>query len=142
MRPQASRDDGGFTTPIELMYLLAVVLVSIVFLGWLGRLASAGVQVTNTAQDAARSASLTDDADLARTAVTATVAHSALGQRCQTGPVTTMTWKPSPLGTWAGGSVTVLVTCTVTNESLTGLWSPGSHTVRVADTQVIERFRR
>ena len=53
-----------------------------------------------------------------------------------------MSWDPSELGTWQGGTVTVAVSCTVSNQALTGVWTPGERTVTVSDTQVIERFRR
>ena len=134
--------DGGFATPIEIMGLLAVMLVAVVFLGYLGRLGSAGVQVTNAAQDGARAASLTDDPATGIAVAHTTVARTGLSRRCVGGPTATTRWKPSPLGTWPGGTVTVTVTCQVANESLTGVWTPGTRTVSVSDTQVIERFRR
>ena len=51
-------------------------------------------------------------------------------------------WEPSDLGTWQGAVVTVTVSCTVANQSLTGVWTPGNRTVTVTDQQVVERFRR
>lgn len=138
----ADARDAGFVEPIQVLFMMVVVLASVVFLSYLGRLASAGIQLTNAAQDAARAASLTDGIDAADAAADSAVSRSGLPARCVGNATADATWRPSELGTWQGGTVTVLVTCTVANSSLSGIWSPGTRTLTATDTQIIERFRR
>lgn len=136
------RDEDGIATPVEMMYLLIFCLVAVVFLGFVGRLHAAGVQVTNGAQAAARAASIAADPTAAQQAAVDAVATSALAGRCVGGPSVRLTWVPSSAGTWQGGSVTVQVSCIVRNQSLTGVWSPGSRTVTMRDTQPVDRYQR
>ena len=135
-------DDEGTATPVEMMYLLVFCIVAVVFLGFLGRLHAAGVQVTNAAQAAARAASQAPDPVVAARTAQATVTASALRTRCVGGPRATTTWKPSPAGTWQGGAVTVRVSCVVRNQTLTGVWSPGARTVSMSDAQPVDRYQR
>jgi Flp pilus assembly protein TadG len=133
--------DLGVATPVEMMYLLVFCLVAVLFLGFVGRLHATGVEVTSTAQAAARAASLAADPTAAAVAAEAAVASSSLHTRCGGGASASLDWVPSAAGTWRGGSVTVTVACTVDNQSLTGVWSPGSRTVRMRDTQPIDRYQ-
>lgn len=141
MRRSQSRDEG-VATPVEMMYLIVFCLVVVVFLGFVGRLHAAGVQVANAAQTAARSASMAADPASAEVAAWDAVSVYGLQSRCAGGPQLALTWEPSASGSWQGGSVTVQVSCTVRNESLTGVWSPGSRTVVISDTQPIDRYQR
>ncbi len=75
--------DAGFVAAVEVVYLGIAALVMVVFIGYLGRLSAAGVQVTNSAQDAARAASIADDPDEASTAAARAVERSGLPTRCQ-----------------------------------------------------------
>lgn len=134
--------EDGIASPVEMMYLLIFCLVAIVFLGFVGRLHAAGVQVTNGAQAAARAASIAPTPAAAQQAAVAAVASSALAERCAGGPTVRLTWAPSATGTWQGGSVTVQVACKVRNQSLTGVWSPGSRIVVMRDTQPVDRYQR
>ena len=134
--------DSGVATPVEMMYLLVFCLVIVVFLGFVGRLHAAGVQVANAAQSAARSASMAPGPTAAQEAALEAVNVYGLQSRCTGGPTVVMSWDPSRSGSWQGGSVTVSVSCTVRNESLTGVWSPGSRTVAMTDTQPIDRYQR
>lgn len=134
--------DAGVVTPVEMMYLLVFALVAVAFIGFLGRLHAAGVQVTNVSQAAARAASLTADSDEGRAAAQAAVDESTLVSRCATPPLASLDWQPSTTGSWQGGSVTVTVTCTVSNSELSGLWAPGERTIAVSDTQPIDRYKR
>ncbi len=140
--PRRRTPDRGIATPVEMMYLLVFCIVAVVFLGFLGRLHAAGVQVTNAAQAAARVASQAPNPIAAQRAVDDVVASSPLTMRCAPGVRADITWSPSPSGTWQGGSVTVEVACTVRNQSLTGLWSPGVRTVTMRDTQPVDRYQR
>lgn len=139
----ARRDaDCGVATPVEMMYLLIFCLVAVVFLGFVGRLHAAGVEVTNAAQNAARAASLAADPMTAESAAREAIAESGLRNRCFGGPTLRLSWDASPSGSWQGGSVTIQVSCTVRNQALTGVWSPGSRTVVVSDTQPVDRYQR
>ena len=62
--PSQARD-AGMVTAVETMYLLLFLLVTLAFFGFVGRLHAAGVQVSNTAQSAARAASLSADSSAA-----------------------------------------------------------------------------
>ena len=142
-RPRPNgRDDSGVATPVEMMYLLVFCLVVVVFLGFVGRLHAAGVQVANAAQSAARSASMAPNPTAAQAAALEAVAVYGLQLSCTGGPTVMLSWVTSPSGSWQGGSVTVRVGCTVRNESLTGVWSPGTRTVEMTDTQPIDRYQR
>lgn len=134
--------DAGFVSAVEVVYLGIAALVIVAFLGYLGRLSAAGVQVTNSAQDAARAAAIAGNPDEALAAAQAAVTRSGLPQRCTGQPTAVMSWQPSELNSWQGAVVTVTVSCTVANQSLTGIWTPGSRTVTVSDNQIVERFRR
>jgi Flp pilus assembly protein TadG len=136
------RSEDGTATPVEMMYLLVFCIVAVVFLGFLGRLHAAGVQVTNAAQAAARAASLAPDPVAATRAAQTSVATSPLRTRCQGGARTAVSWAPSVAGTWQGGSVTVRVSCVVRNQTLTGVWSPGVRTVTMTDVQPVDRYQR
>jgi hypothetical protein len=134
--------DRGVATPVEMMSMVVFCLLAVVFLSFTGRLHAAAVQVTNTAQSAARSASMAHDPASARAAASRSVLSSPLATRCVKGPRASVTWKASSAGTWQGGVVTVTVSCTVSNQSLTGLWSPGTRIVSMRDSQVVDRYRR
>lgn len=134
--------DSGLATPVEMMYLLIFCLVAVVFLGFVGRLHAAGVEVANAAQNAARAASMAPDPMAAEAAAQAAVAVHGLLGRCFGGPSVRLSWDASPSGSWQGGSVTIQVSCTVRNQALTGVWSPGSRTVVVSDTQPVDRYQR
>ena len=136
------RDDEGISTPVEMMYLLIFCIVAVLFIGFLGRLHAAGVEVTNGAQNAARAASLTSSPSAGLSAARSAVATSALATHCVGGATVDMTWTPSAVGTWQGGSVTVQVTCVVTYSRLAGVWAPGTRTVVVSDTQPVDRYHR
>ena len=82
------------------------------------------------------------DAAAAQIAAVEAIDVYGLQSRCTGGPSVVMSWEPSPSGSWQGGSVTVHVSCTVRNQSLTGVWSPGSRTVVMTDTQPIDRYQR
>jgi hypothetical protein len=134
--------DEGFATPVEMMFLVVFTVLAVMFLGFLGRLHSAGVQVTSVAQSAARAASMEGGPVAARSSAQRVVIGSPLSSRCSAAPRTRVVWSPSSIGTWQGGSVTVTVSCNIRNRALTGLWSPGVRTVSMSDTQPIDRYHR
>lgn len=140
--PTHPASDGGFVGVVDVVYLGIAALLAVVLLGYLGRLAAAGVEVTNAAQDGARAASIATTPSDAQAAAQGAAARSGLPDRCIGDASVAMTWQPSELGTWQGATVTVTVSCTVSNQSLSGVWSPGSRIVSVTDTQIVDRFQR
>jgi Flp pilus assembly protein TadG len=135
------RADDGVATPVEMLGLLIFCLLSVAFLGYLGRLHATGLQVTTAAQSAARAASIEATPAAAQSAASAAVGES-LGGRCAVPPTVRMSWSAGPAGAWRGGSVTVQVWCEVPNRSLTPLWVPGARTLMMSDTQPVDRYRR
>jgi Flp pilus assembly protein TadG len=138
----AWRDDDGVATPVEMMYLVIFCIAAVLFLGFLGRLHTAGVQTTNAAQTAARAASLARNPYEAWVAATDAVDTSSLPRRCRDGADVQLWWQASPTGSWQGGAVTVQVTCVVAYSALAGVWAPGWRSVVVSDTQPVDRYRR
>lgn len=139
--PRRARD-AGVVTAIELMFLLVCCLAGLGFIGYLGRLHAAGIEVAAASQSASRAASLATDAAAGQRAASEAVGHAGLADRCTDVPNVAMTWRPSPTGAWQGGSVTVTVSCRVDAETLGGLSLPGTRLVRMSDTQPIDRYRR
>jgi Flp pilus assembly protein TadG len=140
-QPSGTRD-AGVITAVEMMFLLIFCLIALLFIGYVGRLHAAGITVANTSQAAARAASQAGSGAAAVTAAEQAVAYSGLSQRCDGGASAAVSWATSPSGTWQGGSVTVTVSCTVGNGSLSGIWAPGSRTIRMSDTQPVDRYQR
>ncbi len=85
-------------------------------LAWLGRLGSTSQDIANTAQSAARAASIAGDPSSARAAAERAVGRSTLPTPCGGPPDVQLRWRPGDNGTWAGGSVTVTLTCTIANR--------------------------
>jgi Flp pilus assembly protein TadG len=136
------RCDAGTITAVEMLGVVAFGLVALLFLGYLGRLHAAAIQVQNAAQAAARAASQARGAGDAEFASSSAVAASALRSRCNAALSTNVSWSPSPTGGWQGGSVTVTISCTVANDELAGVWAPGARTIVASDTQPIDRYQR
>lgn len=147
MRPRgrpsnSGQRDVGVVTAVEMMFVLGFALLALAFIGYLGRLHAAGVQVQSATQAAARAASLAVGRGAADAAVRDALGATGLATRCTGALSSTTTWTPSPSGAWQGGSVTVQVTCTLANDELTGLWAPGDRTISASDTQPIDRYQR
>lgn len=136
------REEDGVVSAVEMMYLLIFCIAAVLFLGYLGRLHAAGVEVTNAAQSAARAASQAPSPAAALTAANEAARTALLGRRCEGGPRVSVAMLRAPDGTWQGGSVTVTVSCTVPLRSLSGVWAPGSRTVTMSDTQPVDRYQR
>jgi len=138
-RPMVS--DSGVATPVEMIVLLLFGVMAMAFLGYLGALHAAGVEVTSAAQSAARAGSMAASPTAAQQAANAAVQQVLVG-RCGGGTSTRLSWVPSPTGSWRGGAVTVEVRCTVTNRALGGPFTGGSRTLMASDTQPVDRYRR
>jgi Flp pilus assembly protein TadG len=134
--------DHGVVAVVDVLFVAIACLAVVVFLGYLGRLHAAGVQVANASQAAARAASLSPNSTAAAAAAQEALDGSGLASRCAGGARSELRWSPSPVGTWQGGSVTVVVSCTVDNAALAGLWTPGSRTIAASDSQPVDRYTR
>lgn len=134
--------DRGIVAAVDVLFVAIGCLAVVVFLGYLGRLHAAGVQVANASQAAARAASLSPNSTAAAAAAQRSVDDSGLAARCSGGARTDLQWSPSTVGTWQGGSVTVRVSCTVDNAGLAGMWTPGSRTIAASDAQPVDRYTR
>ena len=99
--------DRGISTPIEMMALTSLCLVAFVFIGFLGRLHSTGIEATSVARAAAREASMALTPVAAAGVADRVVSSSSLARRCST-LRSTFTWARSGQGAWRGGSATVV----------------------------------
>ena len=140
--PARHRRDAGVVTAVEMLYVLVFGLVALLFLGYLGRLHAAAIQVQNATQAAARAASQASTAADAERAADATLDASSLTDRCDGALSSSLAWAPSPSGAWQGGAVTVTVRCTLANDALAGVWAPGDRTISASDTQPVDRYQR
>ncbi|MET0146098.1 MAG: hypothetical protein ABW328_15150 [Ilumatobacteraceae bacterium] len=132
------RDDRGQSAGPEMMIVLVLALAAWGVLAWLGRLESTSQDIANTAQSAARAASIAGDPTAGRAAAERAVGDSTLPTPCGGLPAVAMSWRPGENGTWVGGSVTVTLTCTITNrEAFAGV----GRTVTATDTQVVDPYR-
>jgi Flp pilus assembly protein TadG len=130
-------DDGQAAGP-ELMILLVFALAAWGVLAWLGRLNSTSQDVANTAQAAARAASIAADPDAGRAAAERAAAASGLPTPCVGTPVVSMSWSSGDNGTWAGGTVTVTLTCTIADDEP---FATAGRTVTVSDRQIVDSYR-
>jgi Flp pilus assembly protein TadG len=133
------RNDSGQAAGPEMMLVLVFALAAWGFLAWLGRLTSTSQDIENTAQSAARAASIAADPTSGRAAAQAAVRASNLPRPCEASPSVTMAWSAGEDGSWIGGSVTITVSCQLGNaEPLSGT----GRTVTASDTQVIDPYRQ
>jgi Flp pilus assembly protein TadG len=133
------RNDSGQAAGPEMMLVLVFALAAWGFLAWLGRLTSSSQDIHNTAQSAARAASIAGDPTSGRAAAQAAVNASNLPRPCAASPSVAMTWRGGDDGAWIGGSVTVTLSCQLGNaEPLSG----SGRTVTASDTQVIDPYRQ
>ena len=132
-------DDRGQSVGPEIMVLLVFALAAWALLAWLGRLNSTSQDIANTAQAAARAASLAADPSAGRAAAGAAVNASGLPTPCNGAPSVSMTWNAGDNGTWIGGNVTVTLSCTIANDEPLGA---AGRRVTASDTQAIEPFRQ
>lgn len=132
------RSDQGQGVGPEMMILLVFALAAWGTLAWLGRLTSTSQDIANTAQSAARAASIAPDPTTGQAAAERAVGGSNLPTPCGSTPAVSMTWTAGDNGTWIGGAVTVRLTCTIANRET---FAGAGRTVSATDTQVIDPFR-
>ena len=132
------RNDSGQSAGPEMMLVLVFALAAWGLLAWVGRLTSSSQDIANTAQSAARAASIAADPATGRTAADAAVAASDLPTPCAERPSVVMAWRAGEDGQWIGGSVTVTLSCSLANDEP---FAGAGRTVTASDTQVIDPFQ-
>jgi hypothetical protein len=132
------RSDRGQSAGPEMMILLVFALAAWGVLAWLGRLNSTSQDIANTAQAAARAASIAPDPDTGRAAAHDAVAASGLPTPCAGTPAVAMGWTGGDNGTWIGGTVTVTLSCTIGNREP---FATAGRVATATDSQVIDPYR-
>jgi Flp pilus assembly protein TadG len=121
LRPLVAHDRGAVTT--EMVLVLPVLVAFLLLVVAAGRLTDAKSDVVGAAGDAARVASLQDNAAAARAQAQAAATDTVSGERlnCSGGPRVDTRFVPA---FERGASVHVVVTCTVETRDLTGVGLP------------------
>jgi Flp pilus assembly protein TadG len=123
---------------VELVLVTPVLIVLLLFVVFVGRLASARADVDAAARDGARAASLARSPAAAardgREAVEATLAGERVTCRTLSVSIEAASFRP-------GGSVGATVTCAVDLGDLTSLGVPGTRTVSAAFSEPVDLFR-
>ena len=132
------RNDSGQSAGPEMMLVLVFALAAWGLLAWVGRLTSSSQDMSNTAQSAARAASIARDPVSGRAAAQAAVDASALPTPCADRPSVVMAWQGGDNGTWLGGSVTVTLSCQLGNDEP---FAGEGRVVTARDSQVIDPYR-
>lgn len=132
------RSESGQSLGPEMMIILVFALAAWGFLAWLGRLNSTSQDITNTAQAAARAASIEADPGAGRSAAIRAVSGSNLPEPCADTPSVSMSWTAGEDGDWLGGAVTVTVSCTIGNKEA---FAGAGRRVSATDVQVIDPFQ-
>ena len=125
-------------TSTELAVLTPVLLGFLLLVLFAGRVVAAESDVANAAHEAARAATLAGSEAGAADAVQATAAANlnAGGLACRT-----LTVVPDLSRFYAGGTVTVTVTCTADFADMDLLAVPGSRTFTASAVEVVDRYR-
>lgn len=129
--------DQDATLAVEAAIVAPVLLVLILLVVYAGRAAQTDADVRSAAARAARAASLTGDGTAAEIAATEIAAANltTAGIDCATTDIAVTA------DIRAGGSVTVQVSCEVSNTDLAMLTVPGSRWSTATATQVVDTYR-
>ncbi|MCE7007090.1 pilus assembly protein [Kibdelosporangium philippinense] len=130
-------DERG-SAAAELTVLTPLLIVSLLFVVFCGRLAETALRITDVAHQAARAASLarTPSQATASARSTADAALASAGITCQSLSVSTDTQGLRP-----GSSVTVTVSCSVGLSDLALLGVPGSRRFEATFTSPVDLYR-
>ena len=137
-RPPVPGADRGSST-VELVILTPVVIVLLLFLVGLGRYSYSKQLVQQAALAAARAASLAaSPGDATNQAATAGQASlGSAGLACQSFDLVT-----DATNFTAGGTITIILTCTVDNSDAVLAGLPGTSTLTAASTVPLESYRQ
>lgn len=132
-----SRHEVG-SASLELALVAPVLVVSMLFVVFVGRVAEARADVDRAARDAARAASMARTAHTARdsgeVAASDTLADAGVACRAMQVDVDVAEFVP-------GGAVRATVTCTLSIDDLSLLRLPGSRTVTATFAEPVDTFR-
>ena len=147
-RPNTRRhgrsNEAGVTT-IEAVILTPVLVALVLFMVFLGRVATTRQTVQRTARDAARAASIALTRDEAAFAVESTLT-SGLGplrERCRLGELdlSAIGQDTGAIGDWDLGTVQVRLTCTVPTSDLALLSLGADKTFVAVATEPVDTWR-
>jgi len=136
MKPPLDRERG--TTAIELVLVAPVFLAALLLVVGLGRIVEAEGRVQGAAQDAARAASISRNADLAQASARQAAAANLTtgGVSCSSFDVTVEAADFRP-----GGLVRVSVACVADLSGLALAGLPGSKILHADATAPLEQYR-
>lgn len=126
------------SAPVELALLTPMMVLLLLFVVFVGRLVTSEQDVAAAARDGARAASLRGTSTAAVADARSTVA-AALATRdlsCNDLDIEVDTTQLRP-----GGSVAVVVRCTLSLADVAGLGVPGSRLVTARSAEVVDRYR-
>jgi|GEM_PF-1306368 len=144
-RSRWGRDESGLAS-LELAFLAGVMIGGVLLVSFAWRLTQARADVADAAAEAARAASLVNEADAdeaARNAAAASLETATL--LCSPMDVATTTsggsgFEVDPT-TQAPGTVVVTISCGVDLSDVSGFAGVGSMTMTAESTEVIDSFR-
>jgi TadE-like protein len=141
---QASKREAGVTT-IEAVVIAPLLFALVLFMVFLGRVATTQQVVQRTTRDAARAASIALTRDAASMAVEQTLADGLgpMRQHCQLAPLdlTAIGEDTGAADDWDLGTVQIRLTCTIPTSDL-GLLSLGTAKTFVAvATEPVDTWR-
>ena len=127
---------------VEIVVVAPLLILMMLFVVGLGRLGTAREAVDGAARDAAREASLARDTGEAvvNAKQVATDTLSEKNVSCAN-PNVDVQFAPDPARLTAGGSVKVLVDCTVENSQAVMSGLPGTKTMHGESTAVVDTYR-
>jgi Flp pilus assembly protein TadG len=134
------REQGG--AAVEVVVVAPLLIFMVFFVVGLGRLGTAREAVDGAARDAAREASIArntvDAQSTAKDIVMQTLAEKKVS--CAN-PKPDVQFSPDPSRLTAGGTVKVVIDCTVQNDDV-GAWGlPGTRTMHGEFTAVVDTYR-
>lgn len=131
-------DGDRGASAVEVVILVPLLVLLMLFVVLVGRIVQARNDVYGAAADAARAASIRQQAGSARADAASTAARVLRNRDvgCRRLAVDTRVVDLRP-----GGSVAVTVKCTVDLRDLTGLAVPGRRTIEGSATEIVDRFR-
>ena len=141
----ASRSREAGVTTIEAAVIAPVLMVLLLFIVFLGRVATTQQNVQHAARDAARAGSIALTRDDAAIAIDTTLAAS-LGptrNRCQLAPLdlTAIGQDTGQPGDWDLGTIQVRLTCTIPTRDLGLLGITGTKTFTAVATEPVDEWR-
>ena len=141
---RSTRNEAGMTTA-EALVIAPVLFALILFMVFLGRVATTQQLVQRTARDAARSASLALTRDDAAYAVDVTLTEGLgnLRSSCQIAPVDyAAIGQDTGVGEdWDLGTIQVRLTCNVRTDDLGLLAIPATKTFTAVATEPVDTWR-